>query len=282
MYGCNLLHLLHRALRPGRERSRKPEIILDEIRGLVAGGKGHHPSGPERQLLRQGSGRAHGLRRPAQGRLEIPGDFLLRFATQPPKGRLQGSSTPWRPPPRSPPCFPCPSRRGTTSSQKAMNRVVRPGRLPGQVRRLRQAIPRRGDHLRRDHGLPRRETAEGFEFSTRPSRHGALRRAVHLHLLPPGNTPAAKMDDPIPKAEKAAHFQRLVEQQDQISEEKHAAYIGKTVPLPGGRAGRQGLTARTPRQPAGAPDRGRGSDRPVCGRRRSPGPTSGPLSGEPA
>lgn len=33
-----LLHLLHRALRPWAERSRRPEIILDEIRGLVAEG----------------------------------------------------------------------------------------------------------------------------------------------------------------------------------------------------------------------------------------------------
>ena len=46
---------------------------------------------------------------------------------------------------------------------------------------------------------------------------------------PREGTPAAKMPDPIPKEEKAANFQRLVDLQDQISEEKHAAYVGKTV-----------------------------------------------------
>ena len=59
-------------------------------------------------------------------------------------------------------------------------------------------------------------------------------------------TPAAQMDDPVPKEEKAAWFQRLVERQDQISEEKHGAYVGKTVRcLVDGRDDK-GLTARTP------------------------------------
>ena len=43
------------------------------------------------------------------------------------------------------------------------------------------------------------------------------------------NLPAAKMDDPMSREEKLANFNRLVALQDAISEEKHAAYIGKTV-----------------------------------------------------
>ena len=65
-----LLHLLHRALRPGA--GALPEAGDHPGRDPRPGGRGvqgHHPAGPERQLLRQGSGRAHGLRRPAQGRL---------------------------------------------------------------------------------------------------------------------------------------------------------------------------------------------------------------------
>ena len=39
----------------GRERSRQPEDILAECRALIdAGLQGHHPAGPERQLLWQG------------------------------------------------------------------------------------------------------------------------------------------------------------------------------------------------------------------------------------
>jgi len=42
-------------------------------------------------------------------------------------------------------------------------------------------------------------------------------------------TPAAEMDDPIPKEEKQANFQRLVDTQNEISAEKHAAYVGKQL-----------------------------------------------------
>ena len=62
-------------------------------------------------------------------------------------------------------------------------------------------------------------------------------------------TPAAKMDDPMSHQEKLANFNRLLALQDAISEEKHAAYIGKTVRcLIDGESddARYDLTARTP------------------------------------
>ena len=62
---------------------------------------------------------------------------------------------------------------------------------------------------------------------------------------PREGTPAAKMDDPTPRADKNRRFDRLVAVQNRISEEKHRAYIGKTVRvLVDGRDGEQ-LTART-------------------------------------
>jgi tRNA-2-methylthio-N6-dimethylallyladenosine synthase len=62
-------------------------------------------------------------------------------------------------------------------------------------------------------------------------------------------TPAAAMPDPMSKEEKLSNFNRLVALQDSISEEKHAAYIGKTVRcLIDGHSddSRYDLTARTP------------------------------------
>ena len=70
-----------------------------------------------------------------------------------------------------------------------------------------------------------------FIFSTRPG------------------TPAAQMDDPMPREEKLRNFNSLVALQDQISEEKHRAYIGKTVRcLMDGESGDPDypLTGRTP------------------------------------
>ena len=46
---------------------------------------------------------------------------------------------------------------------------------------------------------------------------------------PRPGTPAASMPDPTPKEEKNARFDRLVALQNRISEEKHRAYIGKTL-----------------------------------------------------
>ena len=66
---------------------------------------------------------------------------------------------------------------------------------------------------------------------------------------PRPGTPAAEMDDPMPREEKLQNFNRLTALQDAISEEKHAAYIGKTVRcLLDGLSDddRCNLTARTP------------------------------------
>ena len=57
------------------------------------------------------------------------------------------------------------------------------------------------------------------------------------------------MPDPMTHKEKLANFNRLVALQDSISEEKHAAYVGKTVRcLIDGESddARYDLTARTP------------------------------------
>ena len=45
---------------------------------------------------------------------------------------------------------------------------------------------------------------------------------------PRPGTPAAKMPDPFPRADKNRRFDRLLEAQNRISLEKHQAYIGKT------------------------------------------------------
>ena len=62
---------------------------------------------------------------------------------------------------------------------------------------------------------------------------------------PRPGTPAAKMPDPTPKEEKNRRFDRLVAVQNEISEQKHRAYVGKRLRvLVDGRDGDK-LTART-------------------------------------
>jgi tRNA-2-methylthio-N6-dimethylallyladenosine synthase len=46
---------------------------------------------------------------------------------------------------------------------------------------------------------------------------------------PRAGTPAAALPDPYTRAQKQEHFDRLIELQNRISAEKHAAYVGKTL-----------------------------------------------------
>ena len=46
---------------------------------------------------------------------------------------------------------------------------------------------------------------------------------------PRPGTPAAKMDDPVPRSEKQIWFDRLCEAQNEISAQLHARYVGQRV-----------------------------------------------------
>lgn len=230
----------------GRERSRRPEIILDEIRGLVAEGY------KDITLLGQNvNSYGKDLDEPMdfadllKAASELPGDFLLRFMTSHPKDASQKLFDTMASSPKIAPCFHLPFQAGNDRILKAMNRVYDRAGYLDKVRRLRQAIPDVVITSDVIVGFPG-ETAEEFEDTMTLIDEVRFDALFTFIFSPREGTPAAKMDDPIPKAEKAAHFQRLVERQDQISEEKHAAYIGKTVRCLVDGKDDKGLTARTP------------------------------------
>ena len=90
------------------------------------------------------------------------------------------------------------------------------------------------------------ETQEEFEETL------SLIEAVRFDALftfifsPRRGTPAEKLPDPMPKEQKNANFQRLLARQNQISGEKHQAYVGKTLRCLVDGQGEDGrLTART-------------------------------------
>ncbi len=89
------------------------------------------------------------------------------------------------------------------------------------------------------------ETEEEFEETI------SLIQEVHYDSLftfifsPRPGTPAASMEAPTPKEEKNRRFDRLCAVQNRISEQIHAAYVGKTMRcLVDGKDG-DSLTART-------------------------------------
>ena len=247
MYGCN--NFCSYCIVPyvrGRERSRRPEDILAEVRQLAE--EGYH----DITLLGQNvNSYGKDLEEPMDfaDLLEqvnaIPGDFLVRFMTSHPKDATHKLFETMARCEKVAPVLHLPFQAGSDRILKAMNRVYDRAGYLDKVRRLRQAIPDVVITSDVIVGFPG-ETAEEFEDTMTLIDEVRFDALFTFIFSPREGTPAAKMDDPIPKAEKAAHFQRLVERQDQISEEKHAAYIGKTVRcLVDGRDDK-GLTARTP------------------------------------
>ena len=247
MYGCNnfCTYCIVPYVR-GRERSREPAVVLDEIRGLAAEGYkditllGQNVNSYGRDLEEDVD--FADLLKAAS---EIEGDFLLRFMTSHPKDASQKLFDVMASSPKIAPCFHLPFQSGSDRILKAMNRVYDRAGYLDKVRRLRQAVP--GVVITSDVivGFPG-ETEADFEDTMSLIDEVRFDALFTFIFSPREGTPAARLPDDTPKEVKAARFQRLVEQQDQISEEKHAAYIGRTVRCLVDGKDEKGLTARTP------------------------------------
>ena len=250
MYGCNnfCTYCIVPYVR-GRERSRLPEDVLSEVRGLVEAGY------KDITLLGQNVnsyGKDLGLAVDFADLLEqidaIPGDFLIRFMTSHPKDASQKLFEVMGRCRKVAPVFHLPVQAGNDRVLKAMNRVYTRAEYLDKVRRLREQVP--GVVLTSDIivGFPGETTAE-FEDTLSLVEEVGYDALFTFIFSPRPDTPAAEMEDPIPMAEKKANFQRLVDAQNAISAKKHAAYIGKTVRcLIDGVCEEEGfaLTARTP------------------------------------
>lgn len=247
LYGCNnfCTYCVVPYVR-GRERSRRPEAVLAEIRELAEAGYkditllGQNVNSYGKDLD-DGADFAGLL----QAAGEIPGDFLLRFMTSHPKDASQRLFETMAACPKAAPHFHLPFQSGSTRVLEAMNRRYTRERYLEQVAALRALIP--DIVLTSDVivGFPG-ETAAEFEETLQLVEQVRFDALFTFLFSPRVGTPAASLPDPMPKEEKAANFQRLVALQDKISEERHAAYLGKTLRCLVDGSDEKGLTARTP------------------------------------
>ncbi len=250
MYGCNnfCTYCIVPYVR-GRERSRLPEDVLAEVRELVEEGY------KDITLLGQNVnsyGKDLGLSMDFADLLEqidaIPGEFLIRFMTSHPRDASQKLFEVMGRCEKVAPVFHLPVQAGNDRVLKAMNRHYDRSGYLDKVKRLREQVP--DVVLTSDIivGFPGETTPEFEETLSliEQVRYDALFTFIYS---PREGTPGAKMEDPMPMTEKKANFQRLVDAQNAISAEKHAAYVGKTVRcLVDGASEESGfaLTARTP------------------------------------
>ena len=250
MYGCN--NFCSYCIVPyvrGRERSRKPADILAEVEQLVAEGY------KDITLLGQNvNSYGKDLETPIDfsDLLEavnaIPGEFLIRFMTSHPKDATRKLFATMARCEKVAPVLHLPFQAGNDRVLKAMNRRHTRAEYLEKIAVLKALIP--DIVLTSDIivGFPG-ETTEEFEDTLRVLEQVRFDALFTFIFSPRQGTPAAAMDDPMPREEKLANFNRLTALQDQISEEKHAAYVGRTVRcLIDGLSddARFDLTARTP------------------------------------
>ncbi len=230
MYGCNnfCTYCIVPYVR-GRERSRMPEDVLAECRELIANGC------KEITLLGQNVnsyGKDLGLDIDFSDLLEqiaqLPGDFLIRFMTSHPRDAGQKLFDTMAKYPKIAKQLHLPFQSGSSRVLKAMNRHYDREKYLSLVNYAKSVMP---DLVLTSDvivGFPG-ETNEEFEETLsliEQVRYDALFTFI---FSPRSGTPAASMEDPTPKAEKNARFDRLCSLQNTISEEIHAAYIGKTM-----------------------------------------------------
>ena len=250
MYGCN--NFCSYCIVPyvrGRERSRDPQAVLSEVRELVEAGY------KDITLLGQNVN-SYGKDLPEPMDFsdllsavnDIPGEFLIRFMTSHPKDATHKLFETMARCEKVAPVLHLPFQAGNDRILKVMNRRHTIADYLAKIRDLKSLIP--DIVLTSDIivGFPG-ETTQEFEDTLKVLEEVRFDALFTFLYSPRVGTPAASMDDPMSREEKLANFNRLTALQDAISEEKHAAYIGKTVRcLVDGLSddSRYDLTARTP------------------------------------
>ena len=159
---------------------------------------------------------------------EIPGDYLIRFmSSQPKDASFKLFDTMAR-------CshvakqLHLPVQSGSDRVLRAMNRPYDKARYLELITYARKVMPELVLTSDVIIGFPGETEAEAMETV-------ALVEQVRFDALftfifsPRPGTPAAKMDDPVPRAEKQVWFDRLCDAQNKISEEIHAQYVGRTL-----------------------------------------------------
>ena len=249
MYGCNnfCTYCIVPDVR-GRERSRQPEAILDEVRGLIEAGY------KEIMLLGQNVN-SYGKDLPEPWDFadllaaidQIPGDYLIRFMSSQPKDathKLFDTMARCR---HVAPQLHLPVQSGSDRVLKVMNRSYTRQKYLDQVALARRYMPDLVLTTDIIVGFPG-ETEEEFQDTLslcEQVRYDAMFTFIYSKRV---GTPAASMPDPFTRADKQRHFDALTELSNRISGEKHKAYEGRTLRvLVDGETGRDeyNLSSRT-------------------------------------
>ena len=230
MYGCDnfCTYCIVPYVR-GREKSRKPGDILAEFKGLVeAGYKEITLLGQNVNSYGKDLGTGYDFADLLTDLDKIEGDYLIRFMSSQPKDatyKLFDAMAGCRHVAKQ---LHLPVQSGCDRVLRAMNRpydVAKYLDLITYARRVMPDLVLTSDVII---GFPGETESEAMETV-------ALVEKVRFDALftfifsPRPGTPAAKMEDPVPREEKQRWFDRLCAVQNGISEELHRQYVGQTL-----------------------------------------------------
>ena len=229
MYGCDnfCTYCIVPHVR-GRERSRKPQIVIDEAKAMIKSGykeitllgqnvnsygKGFEEKTSFPELLKSIS--------------EIDGDFWIRFMTSHPKDAskklidvIAGSDKICN-------HIHLPFQSGSDEILKRMNRHYDKEKYMEIVNYAKKKIPDLSLTSDVIVGFPG-ETYEDFQKTLDLIREVEFTSLFTFIYSPRVGTPAAKMDDPVPYEEKSKWFSELLKVQEEIAAKRCAEMNGKT------------------------------------------------------
>jgi len=229
MYGCN--NFCTYCIVPytrGREKSRRPEDVLSEARGLAESGV------KEIMLLGQNVNSYAGEGADFADLIDmvdgVPGIERIRFMTSHPKDLSSKLIDRFRRSEEGGAAHLCPSihlpiQAGSTRVLELMNRNYSKEDYIQLVERLREARPDIVISTDFIVGFPG-ETEEDFADTMDVIERLRFDAAFTFLFSPRTGTPAAEMSDPEPGEAKRERFERMVKRLNAITLEKNRAYVG--------------------------------------------------------
>ena len=236
--GCNntCTFCIVPALR-GKELDRRPGDVLAEVQSLVDQGvleitllgqnvNAYGISFADRETPRDRGAFASLLR--ACGRIE--GLERVRFTSPHPAEFTDDVIEAMAATPNVCPALHMPLQSGSDRVLKVMRRSYRAEKYLGIIERVRAAMPHAAITTDIIVGFPG-ETEDDFAATLDVVRQARFAAAFTFQYSKRPGTPAAEMDDQLPKQVVQERYQRLIDLQEAISYEENQALIGSTVEL---------------------------------------------------
>jgi tRNA-2-methylthio-N6-dimethylallyladenosine synthase len=213
----------------GKERDRRPGEILAEVQALVADGAleitllGQNVNSYGREF---GDPSAFASLLRACG--QIDGLERVRFTSPHPRDFTDDVIAAMAETPNVCHQLHMPLQSGSDAVLRRMRRSYRQERYLGILSRVRAAMPDAAVTTDIIVGFPG-ETDEDFEATLDTVREARFAGAFTFQYSPRPGTPAAEMDDQVPKAVVQERYERLVALQDDIAWAENRAQVGRVV-----------------------------------------------------